>query len=56
MDTRIDDRPASWLALFVRATNLLDRNDTSEYGFPDPGHEVWPGARFRVARADTSPK
>lgn len=50
-DARIDLYPAPWLGLWVRASNLLDRNDASEYGYPEPGREVWLGARFSVARA-----
>ncbi len=51
-DARIALRPTAWMDLWVRATNLLDSNHQSEYGFPDPGREVWFGVRLRMADSD----
>ncbi len=54
-DARLDLRPAAWLELWARVTNLLDSDVQSEYGFPDPGRQVWLGARFRIASAQPAP-
>jgi iron complex outermembrane receptor protein len=44
-DARIDFRPLAWLDVYVRATNLLDANYQTEYGFPEPGWQLWLGLR-----------
>lgn len=46
-DARLEVRPARWLDLWVQARNLLDADIQSEYGFPEPGRQVFLGARFR---------
>jgi len=46
-DARLELRPARWLDLWVQARNLLDADIQSEYGFPEPGRQVFLGARFR---------
>ncbi len=48
LDARIDIRPAPGASIWLRATNLLDANHPSEYGFPDPGRAIVAGIRLAV--------
>lgn len=45
-DARLDLRPTPWLDLWAHATNVLDADYQTEYGFPSPGWEIWLGARI----------
>ncbi|MDD5310048.1 MAG: TonB-dependent receptor [Deltaproteobacteria bacterium] len=42
-DARMAVRPTESTTAWVRGTNLLDANYQTEYGFPDPGRELWMG-------------
>jgi iron complex outermembrane receptor protein len=44
-DARVDFRPFAWLDVYARAANLLDANFQTEYGFPEPGWQLWLGLR-----------
>jgi iron complex outermembrane receptor protein len=46
LDVRVEVRPIRRLALWVRATNLLDANYVTEIGYPDPGREIWFGLKI----------
>jgi iron complex outermembrane recepter protein len=46
VDARVEVRPLPWLAVWVRATNLLDSYYQSEIGYPDPGRVVWLGFKL----------
>jgi iron complex outermembrane receptor protein len=46
-DARVDLRPARWIEAWVRAGNLLDADYQTEYGFPEPGLELFAGFRLR---------
>lgn len=48
-DARLDLRPFAWLDVYARATNLLDADYQTEYGFPSPGWQIWLGARITGA-------
>ena len=37
-----------WLELSLSATNILDRNNMSEYGFPEPGRMIWAAAKISL--------
>lgn len=39
--------PFEGITFFVKATNILDTLYETEPGFPDPGRQVWLGARYR---------
>jgi outer membrane receptor protein involved in Fe transport len=43
---RADLRPERGVDIWVQATNLLDAFVQSEYGYPEPGREVWIGVRL----------
>jgi len=45
LDARVTLRPWSWLDINLSARNLLDANYQTEYGFPDPGLQLWVGLR-----------
>ncbi len=45
---RLEGEPIPHLRLWIAATNLLDANNTSEYGFPEPGRMIWAGLSFDV--------
>jgi iron complex outermembrane receptor protein len=51
LDARLDVRPAEFLDLWVRAANLLDSDHAGEFGFPEPGRQVWAGVRVRPVTA-----
>ncbi len=43
VDARLAFLPLRELALWLRATNVLDRNNQSEFGYPAPGWGIWLG-------------
>lgn len=45
-DARADFRLHPTTTVWLRVTNVLDAFWQSEYGFPDPGRQVWIGARI----------
>ncbi len=49
-DAQLSVRPIRALELWVRARNLLDTSFESQYGFPEPGRELWVGLRVRYER------
>jgi iron complex outermembrane receptor protein len=49
-DAQVNVRPTRWLALWLRARNLLDASFESQYGFPEPGRELWAGLRVTYER------
>ena len=48
-DARLDLHPFGWLDLSARATNVLDADYQTEYGFPAPGWQIWFGAQITGA-------
>jgi len=44
-EMRLTVRPTRWSEIWLRATNLLDGDQQSKYGYPEPGRELWVGAR-----------
>jgi iron complex outermembrane receptor protein len=49
-DARVAARPHPAVEAWVRATNLLDSDCSTEYGFPEPGRELWVGVRLSFER------
>jgi iron complex outermembrane receptor protein len=45
-NVRFEGKVLSWMALWVAATNILDMNNQSEFGYPEPGRMVWAGLRI----------
>jgi iron complex outermembrane receptor protein len=50
-DAQLTVRPTRWSTVWLRARNLLDASFESQYGFPEPGQEVWVGLRVTYDRA-----
>ena len=50
-DARVEARPAPPVVLWIEATNLLDFDYQTEYGYPDPGWQLWGGLRLELDRA-----
>ena len=48
LHAKVEVRPAKWMRIYVRGTNLLDATIESEYGFPEPGRELWLGCRLAL--------
>lgn len=40
--------PSENVEIWIRATNLLDASYQTEYGYPDPGREIWVGLRLSL--------
>ncbi len=55
LDARVVFRPLEALAIHWRATNLLDVDTQSEYGFPDPGRELWVGLEWTFGAPEGDP-
>ena len=55
-DVRIDVSTAARWSLYAEASNVLDSNYQTEYGFPDPGRRIWIGIRSQFGRANPGPK
>ena len=47
-DGRIDVRQGREFSAWMRITNILDSLHQTEYGFPDPGREIWVGIDVRA--------
>jgi len=45
-NVRLEGEVLKWMKLWVAATNVLDSSEQSEFGFPDPGRQVWAGLRI----------
>ena len=52
-DARMDLRPTRWASLWISVKNILDSNYQTEYGFPDPGWQLWVGLRLAYCRDST---
>lgn len=50
LDAMARFRPHPFVFAWVRATNILDTNCFTEYGFPDPGRELWVGVELKLER------
>ncbi|MBN1948003.1 MAG: TonB-dependent receptor [Bradymonadales bacterium] len=48
LDARVGLAPASWLDLWVSASNLLDAAYQTDYGFPEPGRQIFIGVAGRI--------
>jgi iron complex outermembrane receptor protein len=46
LDARLDVRPAPFVTLWIRGTNLTDALYVTEYGYPRPGREILAGMRI----------
>jgi len=51
-DAHIEARPWPEVAIYARATNLLDTFYQTQYGYPDPGRCIWVGVRVGFDRSD----
>jgi outer membrane cobalamin receptor len=51
-DGRVELRPFAGLAFWAEATNILDYDYQTEYGYPDPGFQLWAGLRLEIERRD----
>jgi iron complex outermembrane recepter protein len=49
-DLRLSVSPTEWCSVWVRASNLLDDNHETQYGYPDPGREIFVGMRLTYER------
>ncbi|MBN2359141.1 MAG: TonB-dependent receptor [Deltaproteobacteria bacterium] len=49
-DARVEATLRDGLAVWLRATNLLDTSYQTEIGYPDPGRQVWAGIRLSLDR------
>jgi iron complex outermembrane receptor protein len=47
-DARLELAPSPLVSVWLRGTNLADANYQTDYGFPDPGREIWLGARLTL--------
>lgn len=47
-DARIEGQPRPGVHLWLQATNLLDANYQTKYGYPDPGWQLWGGLRLEI--------
>lgn len=45
-DVKITSDPLKWLGLSLSVRNVIDANNVSEFGFPEPGRTVWLGIRL----------
>ncbi len=48
-DARLRWQANDWLQLYLKGSNLLDAQYMTEFGFPDPGLELWLGLRLTAA-------
>ena len=49
-DARLTLTPRSWCKIWISARNITDANYQPRYGFPDPGRQLWLGARVSYER------
>jgi len=45
-DVKITSDPFKWLELSLSVRNVIDANNMSEFGFPEPGRSVWLGMKL----------
>lgn len=45
-DARLQVEPWSWGSVWLSLRNILDANYQTEFGFPEPGRELWVGMRL----------
>ena len=45
-NARLEGAVAEWMELWLSATNLVDLNNTGEYGYPMPGRQIWAGLKI----------
>jgi iron complex outermembrane receptor protein len=55
-DAQLEARPWKAVALYARATNLLDASYQTEYGFPEAGRSVWVGVRVGLEQPSDTPR
>lgn len=49
-DARIEAEPIDTVRLWLQVTNLLDANYQTQYGYPEPGWQIWGGVRLVIPR------
>lgn len=49
-DVRIKGTVTKWFDAWLSVNNLTDANNTSEYGYPEPGRTVWLGLSARYIK------
>jgi iron complex outermembrane receptor protein len=47
-DARVEAGPWRGVRVWAQATNLLDASYQTQYGYPEPGWQIWAGARLEV--------
>lgn len=48
LDARAEGTLRDGVQVWLRATNLLDSNYQTQYGYPDPGRQVWIGMKLEL--------
>lgn len=51
-DARVEGQPLPGIRLWVQVTNLLDANYQLRWGYPEPGWQIWAGARMELRRRE----